>query len=105
GKQQEPKTRVMFAAVAGEAWARTGQGQKAVDTLDLFNPEAPENAELRPQLWRARAFAYAAVNDTKGIARALKKLSEINPHLLGMFLPTQKKVHPLLEREAKQLVG
>jgi hypothetical protein len=105
GKQQEPKTRVMFAAVAGEAWARTGQGRKAVDTLDLFNPDAPENAELRPQLWRSRAFAYAAVNDTKGISRALKKLADINPHLLGMFLPPQKRVHPLLEREAKQLVG
>ncbi len=104
GKQQEPKTRVMFAAVAGEAWARTGQGKKAVDTLDLFNPDAPENEELKPQLWRSRAFAYAAVNDTKGIQRALKKLADINPHLLGMFLPPQKKVHPLLEREAKQMV-
>lgn len=104
GKQQEPKTRVMFAAVAGEAWARTGQGRKAVDTLDLFNPDAPEHAELKPQLWRARAYAYAAVNDTKGIQRALKKLADINPHLLGMFLPPQKKVHPLLEREAKQMV-
>ena len=103
GKQQEPKTRVMFAAVAAEAWARTGQGQKAVDTLDLFNPESPEMSDMRAQLWRARAFAYAAVNDTKGIARALKKLVEINPHLLGMFVG-QKKVHPLLEREAKQTV-
>ncbi len=103
GKQQEPKTRVMFAAVASEAWARTGAGKKAVDTLDLFNPEAPENAELRTQLWRSRAFAYAAVNDTKAIARALKKLADINPHLLGMFIQ-QKKIHPLLEREAKQIV-
>jgi hypothetical protein len=105
GKQQDAKMRVTFATVAGEAWARSGQGKKAVDTLDLFNPEAPENAELRPQMWRARAFAYAAVNDTKGVARALKKLAEINPHLLGMFLPPQKKVHPLLEREAKQMVS
>lgn len=103
GKQQEPKTRVMFAAVASEAWARTGQGRKAVDTLDLFNPEAPEHAELRAQLWRSRAFAYAAVNDTKAVARAVKKLAEINPHLLGMFIQ-QKKIHPLLEREAKQIV-
>jgi len=103
GKQQEPKTRVMFAAVASEAWARTGAGQKAVDTLDLFNPEAPDMGELRAQLWRSRAFAYAAVNDTKGVARAVKKLAEINPHLLGMFVG-QKKVHPLLEREAKQIV-
>lgn len=104
GKQQEPKTRVMFATVAGEAWARTGAGKKALDTLELFNPDAPENAEMRAQMWRARAFAYAAVNDTKGISRALKKLADINPHLLGMFLPPQKKIHPLLEREAKQMV-
>jgi hypothetical protein len=103
GKQQEPKTRVMFAAVASEAWARTGAGRKAVDTLDLFNPEADDMGELRAQLWRSRAFAYAAVNDTKGIARAVKKLAEINPHLLGMFVG-QKKVHPLLEREAKLVV-
>jgi hypothetical protein len=103
GKQQEPKTRAMFAAVASEAWARTGHGKKAVETLDLFNPEAPDMAEMRAQIWRARAFAYAAVNDTKGIARALKKLAEMNPHLLGMFVQ-QKKVHPLLEREAKQMV-
>jgi hypothetical protein len=104
GKQQEPKSRVLFATVASEAWARSGQGQKAVDTLDLFNPEAPEHAEMRAQMWRARAYAYAAVNDTKAMARAMKKLADINPHLLGMFLPPQKKVHPLLEREAKQMV-
>jgi hypothetical protein len=105
GKQQDAKMRVTFATVAGEAWARSGQGKKAVDTLDLFNPEAPENAELKAQMWRARAFAYAAVNDMKGVSRSLKKLADINPHLLGMFLPPQKKVHPLLEREAKQMVS
>lgn len=104
GKQTDAKLRVLLATVASEAWARTGQGKKAVDTLELFNPDAPENAEQRPQMWRARAFAYAAVNDTKGISRALKKMADVNPHLLGMFLPPQKKVHPLLEREAKQMV-
>ena len=103
GKQQEPKTRVMFAAVAGEAWARTGQAKKAVDTLELFNPEAPDMTEMRAQLWRARAFAYAGTNDMKATSRAVKKLAEINPHLLGMFVG-QKKVHPLLEKEAKQVV-
>ncbi|CAN5689447.1 hypothetical protein BH11MYX4_BH11MYX4_55660 [soil metagenome] len=103
GKQQEPKTRVMFAAVAAEAWARTGLGRNAVDTLDLFNPEAPDMGDMRAQLWRSRAFAYAAVNDQKGIARSVKRLADINPHLLGMFVG-QKKVHPLLEREAKATV-
>jgi ATP/maltotriose-dependent transcriptional regulator MalT len=103
GKQQDVKMRAMFATVAGEAWARTGQAKKALDTLELFNPEDAENAELRPQMWRARAFAYAHLNDMKGVGRALKKLSDLNPNLLGPFIAS-KKIHPLLEREAKQLV-
>jgi hypothetical protein len=103
GKQQDAKTRAMFATVASEAWARSGQAKKAVETLELFNPEDPEFAEMKTQMWRARAFAYAATNDMKGAGRALRKLADVNPHLLGMFIGT-KKVHPLLEREAKQIV-
>jgi hypothetical protein len=103
GKQEDPKLRAMFATVAGEAWARTGNAKKAVETLELFNPEDPEYVELRAQMWRARAFAFAANMDTKGVGRALKKLADINPHLLGMFVG-QNRIHPLLEREAKQIV-
>jgi hypothetical protein len=103
GKQQDAKTRAMFATVASEAWARSGQAKKAVETLELFNPEDPEFAEMKTQMWRARAFAYAGANDMKGAGRALRKLADVNPHLLGMFIGT-KKVHPLLEREAKQIV-
>jgi hypothetical protein len=103
GKQQEAKQRAMFATVASEAWARTGQSKKAIETLELFNPEDPEFVEVRAQMWRARAFAYAALNDMKGVARSLKRLADMNTQLLGMFIG-QKKVHPLLEREAKQIV-
>lgn len=102
-KQQEPKTRVMMAAVASEAWARTGQAAKAKTTLDLFDADSAEVADLRPQLLRARAFACAADSDVKGVQRALKKLADQSPQLLAMFVG-QKKVHPLLEKEARQLV-
>ncbi len=70
GKQQEPKTRAMFAAVAGEAWGRTGQGKKAVELLEVFNPDEPGYSEMRVQMWRARAFAYAGAGDMKGASRA-----------------------------------
>jgi hypothetical protein len=103
GKQQEPKTRALFATVAGEAWGRTGNAKKAVEVLELFNPDDPEYAELKMHMWRARAFAYASNNDIKGAGRALKKLAELNPHLLAQFL-SKKKIHPLLEREARQIV-
>jgi hypothetical protein len=103
GKQQEPKTRAMFAAVAGETWGRTGESKKAVELLELYNPEDPEYGEMRVQMWRSRAFACAGNGDMKGATRALKKLGEVNPQLLGMFVAA-KKVHPMLQQEAKQLL-
>ena len=103
GKQQDVKTRAMFAAVAAETWGRTGQGKKASELLDVFNPEDLELAEMRVQMWRARAFAYAGVGDMKGAGRALRKLAEMSPQLLGMFVGA-KKVHPMLQQEARQLL-
>jgi hypothetical protein len=103
GKQQDTKTRAMFAAVAGEAWGRTGLSKKGVELLELYNPEDPEYGEMRVQMWRARAFAYAGAGDMKGAARALKKLIDVNPQLLGMFIGA-KKIHPMLQQEAKQLL-
>jgi hypothetical protein len=103
GKQQEVKTRAMFAAVAGEAWGRTGQAKKAVELLEVLSPDDPELTEMRVQLWRARAFAYAGAGDMKSAGRALKKLAEMNPQLLGMFV-SAKKVHPMLQQEAKKML-
>jgi tetratricopeptide (TPR) repeat protein len=103
GKQDDVKTRAMFASVAAEAWGRTGQGKKALELLELFNADEPELGEVKVQIWRARAFAYAGVSDMKGAGRALRKLAEMNPQLLGMFL-TSKRVHPMLAQEAKQLL-
>lgn len=101
-RHQQPKTRATIASVMAEAWARTGQGRKALDTLSVFDAEDKEFADLRPQIYRALAFAHASVTDVKGIRKALRKLLEINPQLLGGFL--MKRVHPLLEREAKELL-
>ncbi len=103
GKQQDVKTRAMFAAVAGEAWGRSGQGKKGLELLEVFNPDDPELGEMRIQMWRARAFAAAGAGDMKAAGRALRKLAEMNPQLLGMFVGA-KKVHPMLQQEAKQIL-
>jgi hypothetical protein len=39
----------------------------------------------------------------KGASRALKKLVDMSPQLLGMFVGA-KKVHPMLQQEAKQIL-
>jgi hypothetical protein len=100
-RQRDAKTRAMLTAICAEAWARTGNGKKAADTLALLDPEDAEYEKLRPQLYRAMAYAYAHTNDLKGMRRALKKLVQLDVRLLGGFL--SKKTHPLLQKEARKV--
>lgn len=100
-RNRDPKTRAMLTAVCAEAWARTGNAKKAVDTLTLIDPEDPEYEKLRPQLYRALSYAYAHTNDLKGMRRALKRLATFDVRLLGGFM--MKRTHPLLQKEAKRL--
>lgn len=101
-RHQDPRSRAMMSAVISEAWARSGQAKKAVATIELFNPEDESFVQLRPQLYRARAYVYAYTNDTKGMKRALRKLADIDPRMLGGFLV--KRSHPLLQKEARILM-
>lgn len=101
-RHQEAKTRAMLAAVVAEAWARSGQAKKAVETLQVFNPDDDDYEQVRAQLYRALAYAHAHTSNTKGMRRALRKLLEQDVRLLGAFMG--KKTHPLLQREAKRLL-
>ena len=101
-RHRDPKTRAMLTAVCGEAWARTGNAKKSVETLTLIDPDDVVYEQLRPQLYRALAFAYAYTNDLKGMRRSLKKLLSVDVRLLGGFM--MKRTHPLLQKEAKKLV-
>jgi hypothetical protein len=101
-RQRDAKTRAMLTAICGEAWARTGNAKKSVEVLTLIDPEDALYEQLRPQLYRALAYAYAYTNDLKGMRRSLKKLITIDVRLLGGFMA--KRTHPLLQKEAKKLV-
>ena len=94
-RHQDARSKAMMSSVIGEAWARTGQAKKAVTVVEVFNPEDEAFEQVRPQLLRARAFAYAYSDNPKAMRRALRRL-------LGGFLV--KKTHPLLQREARQML-
>jgi hypothetical protein len=112
-RHKEPKARGTMAAIIGEAWARTGQAKRAVELLDKIDVDDAAYADLKPQLFRARAFAYAWASDTKQMKATLRRLSQLNPQYLMGFV-TRKKVpqggvaprgvHPLLEKEAFDMV-
>jgi hypothetical protein len=99
-RHQDARTRAMMSSVIAEAWARTGQVAKAKTVVEVFNPDDEAFAQVRPQLYRARAYVYAYNNDVKAMKRALRRLGEIDVRLLGGFMA--KRVHPLLQKEARQ---
>ncbi len=112
GRHKDAKSRATIAAIVGEAWARGGQAKKAVELLDALDPNDATFADIKPQLLRSRAFAYAWTNDTKRMKQVLRQLSAINPQYLASFI-TKKKipggvspkgVHPLLEKEAFEMI-
>jgi hypothetical protein len=101
-RHQDARSRAMLAAVVAEAWARSGQAKRAVDTLSVIDADDAELAQLRPQLLRAQAYAFAHTDDLKSARRVLRKLSGHDARLLGGFMG--KKTHPLLQREARKLL-
>jgi hypothetical protein len=101
-RHQEPRTRALLASVSAEAWARSGEAKKAVETLGLFDLDDKAFEQLLPQLHRAWAYAYAYTSDLPGMKRMLKNLAKADIRLLGGFLT--KRTHPLLQKEAKKLL-
>lgn len=101
-RHQDTRTRAMLASVVAEAWARSGDAKKATETLALFDADDPTYEQIKPQLYRALAFAAAQTSDMNTMRRALRKLLAVDVRLLGGFM--MKKTHPLLQKEAKKLL-
>jgi hypothetical protein len=101
-RHNDPRTRAMLASVVAEAWARSGDAKKAIETLGLFDFEEATFEQIRPQLYRAQAYAAAQTSDMNTMRRALRKLLAVDVRLLGGFMT--KKTHPLLQKEAKKIL-
>lgn len=111
-RHSESKSRATLTAIIAEAWARSGQAKRAVDMLDKLDPSDPVYVDLRPQLLRSRAFAYAFANNSKAMKKTLHDLKGLNVQFLMGFITKKKHpngvsprgVHPILEKEAFDLV-
>ena len=102
-KAPDAKMRANLAAVIAEAWARSGNPIEAKELLDKYDPDDEQFSDIRMQLLRARVFQCAHKHDIKGMRRALKQLMQISPQLAGMFIG-QKRIHPLLQKEARRVL-
>ncbi len=100
-KMPDPKSRANIVGVVAEAWARSGNPIEANDLLDKYDPEDKDFADVKVQLLRARVFSSAHRNDLNRMRSSMKKLETISPQLLAVFVG-QKRVHPLLQKEARR---
>lgn len=111
-RHTESKSRATLTAIIGEAWARSGQAKRAVDLLEKIDPMDAVYEDIKPQLLRSRAFAYAFANNSKAMKKTLHDLKGMNVQFLMGFITKKKNpmgvsprgVHPLLEKEAYDLV-
>ncbi len=111
-RHTEVKSRATLTAIVGEAFARSGEAKRAVELLDKFDLNDAAFDDLKPQLLRAKAFAYAWANNTKQMKKTLQDLKAINVQFLMGFVTKKRHpggvsprgVHPMLEKEAFDLV-
>lgn len=111
-RHKEAKVRGTMATIIGEAWARSGQAKRAVELLETFDLEDAEYADLKPQLLRSLAFAYAWADQLTKMRGVLKQLEKLNVQILMGFITKKKHpggvnprgVHPALEQEAFKLL-
>lgn len=101
-RSQDPRSRTMLSAVASEAWARSGDLERARTMLASVGGLEAASGDLRPQVLRAQAFLEAHAGQIKELKRTLKSMAQIDVRLLGAFF--QGKSHPLIQKEAKRLV-
>lgn len=100
-KVPDAKVRAGFVGIIAEAWARSGNPIEASELLDQYDPKDQKFRDSEVQLIRARAFASAHKNDHQNMKKSVKELNDISPQLLAAFV-SQKRVHPLLQQEARK---
>jgi hypothetical protein len=85
-RRPDPKSKALYAAISAEAFARTGDPEKARTLLETYDPSDTAYGEARVMLLRAQVYACVALKK-RGLARkALDDLAAIEPNLLGAFL-------------------
>lgn len=100
-KTPDLKSRANLVGIVAEAWARSGNPIEAGELLDKYDVEDKDFSDVKVQLLRARVFASVHQNKLDRMRKALKGLEEISPQLLAIFVG-QKRVHPLLQQEARK---
>lgn len=96
--------RPMAAAIVAEALARTGKPKEALALIDTITKPKQNADQVLLQARIAKVFAKFASNQRVPARNELASLAEEDPNHLGRFLSPQFRVHPELQKLARQVL-
>jgi hypothetical protein len=95
--------RGLLVTVVAEAWARTGKHDDALALIATVDTNKSENQQFKVPLLAARVFAKFAAGKKGGAREDLRGLAMEDANHLAKFLMPQFKVHPELQRLAREV--
>lgn len=103
-RAQQAESRGMLAATVAEAWARSGKSKEAFDLLATFTPDNPDYVKVRVPLMFARIFTHFAENKKELVRKDMLALVKDDPNYLGRFVHPKFRVHPELQKMAREVL-
>jgi len=96
--------RSMAAVIVAEAFARTGKPKEALALVDSIEPPKKDGEQILVQARVVKVFAKFAMNQRPAARAELVSLADDDVNYLGRFLMPQFKVHPELQKLARQVL-
>jgi len=98
------EVRTMAAVIVAEAFARTGKPREAVALVDSIELPKKDADQILVQARVVKVFAKFAMNQRPAARAELVSLADDDVNYLGRFLMPQFKVHPELQKLARQVL-
>lgn len=98
------EVRSMAAVIVAEAFARTGKPKEALALIESIEPPKKDSEQILVQARVVKVFAKFAMNQRPAARAELVSLADDDVNYLGRFLMPQFKVHPELQKLARQVL-
>ncbi len=98
------EVRTMAAVIVAEAFARTGKPKEALALVESIEPPKKDAEQIGVQARVVKVFAKFAMNQRPAARAELVSLADEDVNYLGRFLMPQFKVHPELQKLARQVL-
>jgi hypothetical protein len=100
---QRTQVRALASVIVAETFARTGSPKQALALLDTLEPSGKDAAQIAIQARVVRVFAKFALQQRAAARAELVALADEDVNLLGRFVAPQFRVHPELQKLARQV--